>query len=230
MKATQSSMNLQSSLWTLLLLAIWNCPGSAQTNGPVVQIRPTFGMLYLTSPELSGLPASQGGRYEGPGWSPSGSLSVLYHVADRVALAVGVHYVRFRVRYAPFPQNTPASARWEITGITPVISCEYSVPLRVGSVDPFIGIGLGYSFGSVEEQSDIVVSGTGEVPFRHTGKQEPLALAAKLGFVFPVLDEVEGVAAFEFWRTGNIRPMAVEQGHDVGMYVTGIGITLSAQF
>lgn len=155
---------------------------------------------------------------------------MLYHVSDRVVLAVGVHYVRFRVRYVPFPQNAPASASWEITGITPVISCEYSFPLLVGLANPFVGIGLGYSFGSVEEQSDIVVSGTGEVPFRHTGQQEPLALVAKIGFVFRVLDEVEGVAAFEFWRTGNIRPMAVEQGHDVGMYIAGVGITLSAQF
>jgi hypothetical protein len=235
MKTSSSLADWRLTCTSLMLVALLCATAKPQTAVGSYELRPAVRIALFNLPEMSNISPTPQGNYEDPGLTLASGLSLAYWVSQQVNLSLGVDYSRLKIKYHLSPIEVPeAASSWDLTFVPIVLSCEYSLPFRVGSVSPFVGLGAGLALCSMKFESNYAESAFLIHAFTFSGSdRSPLTIRARMGLSVRVSENLGGLFAVEYWRTADIHPMTV-RGPDyqpvaIGMYLSGIALSLSAQ-
>ena len=235
MKPIPSHLVRTQTFVSFILVAVLCGQSTSQVLTGTLEVRPSFGAAFFDFPELSSVAPVPGGRYEAPRPTVKFGIALAYWVNRRVNISLGFEYNRMTMKYFVDPNSNPGLyANWQVSFLPILVTCEYSLPMHWGIVTPVIAIGAGYEVGAMELNLNYAESSGGPQSFSSGGRHpRPWAITGRVGLTTRQLTDLGLSLAFEFWRTADIHPMTVRrpdnQTEIIGMYFTGIAVSISAQ-
>jgi hypothetical protein len=235
MKLRSFAIEKLISVW-LTLLAMFGTDANAQERPVSIEIRPTFGIGLFGLPELSKAHPFPNGEYDGPDLALGGGISLAYWFSTKVNLSLGIEYHQLTTKYIVNPdENQLLSNVWRVTFVPIIFRCEYVLPIHMSLISPFVGVGAGYSFCTVEYEQNYAELAIRNDAFSFIGPvRNVFTLDVGAGVLFDISRKFGGSVTCEFWRTGNTHHMNVRTPSDklegLEMYVSGFAVSLSARF
>ncbi len=187
-------MKRRHTLWTLLPFVTVLClttTSSSLVAQPRFGFHTSFAINSLESPRLaSALEKYTNGNFDEGSRRISGALAADVEIHANVHLSLEVKYLTTEFSFHPDRAMPRANATWDFSLIPITLSVRYLTPFRIGPATPFVSLGGGYIFSTINLTSNYglitqIQPPTASFPGMTNGSGG-WAAEARAGFIFSI--------------------------------------------